>query len=241
MNKHVLTTVIASIITIAVSSQTLFTYGKYKADAKGFLHAYNKNKNQPVTDKAKAIKEYLDLYINSKLKIREAYDRKYDTLPQLKNDVLNLRAQVIENYLTDPEAGEKLVNEAFQRSQKDIHAAHIFISFRKNDLTLDTIAAQQKLNDIMNRLQKGEDFLTVAQQTSDDPSARENKGDLGYITLLTLPYEFENIVYATPAGKYSAPYRSKAGYHIFKNLGERTAYGKNESQADLACFSSRSR
>lgn len=221
---------------INASSQTLFTYGKYKADAKEFLHAYNKNKNEPVTNKAKSIRDYLDLYIKSKLKIREAYDRRYDTLAQIQNDVINLRAQIIDNYLIDPAVGDNLVNEAFQRSQKDIHVAHIFISFKKNDVTVDTAAAQQRLKEVMNRLQKGEDFLTVAQQTSDDPSAKENKGDIGYITVLTLPYEFENVIYSTPSGKYSAPYRSVAGYHIFKNLGERKAYGKMKARQILLAF-----
>src|SRR6185436_9920590 len=64
----------------------------------------------------------------------------------------------------------------------------------------------------------------------------ENKGDIGYITVFTLPYEFENIIYATPAGKYSDPYRSKAGYHIFKNLGERTDIGKMKARQILLAF-----
>src|ERR1051325_322705 len=102
MNKQVFIMIVACSIMISASSQTLFTYGKYKADAKEFLHAYNKNKNEQITNKAKSIKDYLDLYIKSKLKVREAYDRKYDTLPQIQNDVMNLRAQIVENYLTDP-------------------------------------------------------------------------------------------------------------------------------------------
>ena len=89
----------------------------------------------------------------------------------------------------------------------------------------DTTAAKKKLNEVVKRLAKGEDFLAVAQQFSDDPSAKTNKGDLNYITVFTLPYEFENIIYSTAAGKYSKPYLSKAGYHIFKNLGERKAVG----------------
>ena len=83
---------------------------------------------------------------------------------------------------------------------------------------------------------KGEDFLIVAQQFSDDPSAKTNKGDLDYITVFTLPYEFENIIYSTAPGKYSKPYLSKAGYHIFKNLGERKAVGKIKVQQILLAF-----
>ena len=221
---------------ITASAQTLFTYGKYAADAKDFLRAYNKNNTQPVANKAKAISDYLDLYINSRLKIQEAYERRYDTLPQIKNEVDNLRAQIIENYMSDPVTVSRLAKEAFQRSLKDIHVAHIFISFKKADGSIDTIAARNKKDEILKRLQKGDDFLQVAQQSSDDPSAKTNKGDMGYITVFTLPYEFENIIYTTPVGKYSTPYRSKIGYHIFKNLGERKALGKIKAQQILLAF-----
>lgn len=237
MNKLFFTAILFGSLVTSLQAQTLFTYGKYKADAKEFLHAFSKNNSQPAqANKAKAIKDYLDLYIKSKLKTREAYDRKYDTLSQLKNDVENLRAQIIDNYLADTEVGDKLVKEAFQRSLKDIRVAHIFISFRKNDFTVDTAAAEKKLNEVMKRLQQGEDFLTVAQQWSDDPAAKENKGEIGYITVLTLPYEFETVVYHTPVGKYSAPYRSKAGYHIFKNMGERPSAGKMKARQILLAF-----
>lgn len=212
-------------------SQTLFTYGTYKADAKDFLRAFYKN-NQQTGNKSKAMREYLDLYINSRLKIRQAYDRGLDTLPQIRSEVENLRNQIIENYMSDPQAIDRLTKEAFQRSLKDIHAAHIFIA---DDYT-DTAAARKKLAEVGRRLAKGEDFLKVAQDLSDDPSAKTNKGDLNYITVFTLPYEFENVVYATAPGKYSKPYRSKAGYHIFKNLGERKALGKIKIQQILIAF-----
>jgi peptidyl-prolyl cis-trans isomerase SurA len=233
MNKNYLFVIIALCLAITSSAQTLFTYGKYSADAKDFLRAYNKNNTKSAANKAKSISDYLDLYIKSRLKIREAYERGYDTLPQIKNEVDNLRAQIIENYMSDPVTVNRLSKEAFQRSLKDIHVAHIFISFKKADGSMDTIAARNKKDEIMKRLQKGDDFLQVAQQSSDDPSAKTNKGDMGYITVFTLPYEFENIIYAIPAGKYSAPYRSKIGYHIFKKLGERKAVGKIKAQQIL--------
>lgn len=233
MIKNYLLTIIICSITVTASSQTLFTYGPHKADAKEFLKAFNKNNQQPAATKAKAMQDYLDLYINSRLKIQQAYDRGYDTLPQITSEVENLRNQVIENYMSDPEAINKLSKEAFQRSLKDIHAAHIFISFTTPTGTTDTLTARKKLNEAVSRLAKGEDFLLVAQQLSDDPSAKTNKGNLDYITVFTLPYEFENILYTTAAGKYAKPYTSKAGYHIFKNMGERKALGKIKIQQIL--------
>src|SRR5687768_10496540 len=231
-----LTAIILTCTMISASSQTLLTYGHHKADAQDLLRAFNKNNQKTPVNKRGAIKEYLELYINSRLKIREAYDKGYDTLPHVKSEIENLRNQVIENYMSDPEAINRLTKEAFQRSLKDIHAAHIFISFTNKTGIADTVAARQKLDEAVNRLAKKEDFLAVAQQLSDDPSAKTNKGDLNYITVFTLPYEFENIVYTTTTGKYSKPYTSKAGYHIFKNLGERKALGKIKVQQILLAF-----
>ena len=234
MLKNWLAALFLSAIAYSASSQTIFTYGDHKADAKDFLRAYNRNNQQPSSPKA--MKEYLDLYINSRLKIREAYDRRYDTLPQIKNEVENLRNQVIENYMNDPAIIDRMTAEAFQRSLKDVHAAHIFVSVKNEAGIVDTAAAQKKLAEITGRLSKGQDFLKIAQELSDDPSAKTNKGDLNYITVFTLPYEFENIIYTTAVGKYSKPYRSKAGYHIFKNLGERKALGKVKLQQILLAF-----
>ena len=233
MNKRLLITGISCLLMLTASTQTLFTYGKYEVDAKEFLRAYNKNNNQPAINRAKAISDYLDLFIKSRLKIQEAYERRYDTLPQIKAEVENLRNQIAENYMTDPDMASRLVKEVFQRSLKDIHVAHIFISFRNAAGVIDTVAAEKKRDDVLKRLQKGDDFLQVAKESSDDPAARNNKADLGYITVFTLPYEFENVIYATPVGKNSSPVRSKIGYHIFRNLGERKAIGKIKAQQIL--------
>jgi peptidyl-prolyl cis-trans isomerase SurA len=223
---------IACLGSVSASAQTLFTYGNYSVDAKDFLKAYNKNNTAPVSNKAKAISEYLELYINSRLKIREAYDRKYDTLAHIKTEVENLRAQIAENYMNDPQMMARLQAEAFQRSQKDISVAHIFISFRNANGIVDSAAARLKKDDILQRLKK-EDFLQVAQQFSDEPSAKTTKGELGYITVFTLPYDFETAIYATAVGKYSPVVVSKIGYHIFKNLAERKAIGKVKAQQIL--------
>ncbi|RYY55275.1 MAG: hypothetical protein EOO09_11030 [Chitinophagaceae bacterium] len=235
MKKHWLTAALLAFIGGSANSQTIFTYGSHKVTATEFLRAYNKNNQQAAGDKSASMREYLQLYINSKLRIQEAYDRRYDTLPQVHDEVLNLRGQIIETYMTDPEAIKRLTAEAFQRSLKDIHAAHIFIS-NGSDGTADTTQVRKKLEEVKQRLAKGEDFAEVARQLSDDPAAPENGGDLNFITVFTLPYVFENAVYNTAPGKYSAVIHSDAGYHIFKNIGERKALGKLRLQQILLAF-----
>lgn len=233
MKKKCMIVIVVLCSIITASAQTLFTYGKYPAEAKDFLRAFQKNNTQPTTNKAKAINDYLDLYIKSRLKIKEAYERGYDTLPQIKMEVANLRTQIADNYMNDEEMTNRFVNEAFERSLKDIHVGHIFIALRNANGVVDSATAKTKRDGILKLLERGEDFLTVAQQNSDDPAAKTNKGDLGYITVFTLPHEFENVIYATAPGKYSAPVTSRIGYHIFKNLGERKAAGKIKAQQIL--------
>ncbi len=233
MNKKLLVVIIACFSIISSSAQTLFTYGKYSVDAKDFIKAYNKNNSLPVVNKAKAISDYLDLYINSRLKIREAYDRRYDTLAQIKIEVENLRTQISESYMNDPEMITRMQKEAFDRSQKDVRVAHIFISSKNASGFMDTTAARLKKDEVLSRLQKGEDFLQVAQQLSDDPTAKTSKGELGFITVFSLPYAFENAIYTTPVGKYTSVVLSKIGYHIFKNMEERKAVGKIKAQQIL--------
>lgn len=217
-------------------AQTLFTYGQYRADAKDFLRAFNKNNNTETGAKKMTAREYLDLYIASRLKIREAYDRGIDTLPQIRAEMENLRSQIIENYLTDPEVVNKLVKEAFARSQKDIHAAYIYVSARDAAGKTDTAAAFKKINQAWNELKKGAGFGATAQKYSEDPAAAVNKGDIGFITVFSLPYELETAVYKIPAGKFSAPLRTKNGYLLFKNIEERKAVGKASAAQILLAY-----
>src|SRR5688572_2712016 len=232
MKKNWLLFICFFLVTSTAFSQTLFTYGNYSVTANEFLRAYNKNNLQAATNKSTAMREYLDLYINSRLKIREAYDRGLDTLPKIKSEVENLRNQIIESYMSDPETMNRLVKEALERSKKDIHAGHIFILIANND----TVAAYAKAQAAYARLKKGEDFLKVAQDVSQDPGVKTNKGDMGWITVFTLPYFFENKIYSLRPGTYSGIVRSKSGYHLFKNFGERKALGKMKARQILLAY-----
>ena len=219
---------------LTLSAQTLFYYGSDSVSVQEFLRAYGKNNTGPRSEKA--IREYLSLYIGSRLKIREARERGFDTLPQLVSDLDNLRQQIIPSYLNDKESVNKLVEEAFVRSKKDLRLSHIFISLVQAGQP-DTVAAKRKLDAVMTALRKpGADFSLVARDFSDDPSVKNNGGDLGWITVFTLPYELENLAYATPVGKLSPVHRSRVGYHIFKNNGERQDIGRMKAAQILLAF-----
>ena len=213
-------------IAASLSAQTLFTYADKSVTASEYTKAFNKVYPAPVPDKAKKMRDYLDLYINSKLKIHEAMTRGYDSMPGFIEEYTALRNQVIENYMNDAQSMNALVNEAFDRSQKDIKVQHIFIPYYLNVNYSDSPVVKLKIQEAYMELQSGKSFDDVALKFSADPSVAKNKGHLGYITVFSLPYQFENVIYNLSPGKFSTPYKSNSGYHIFKNLGERKAVGR---------------
>jgi peptidyl-prolyl cis-trans isomerase SurA len=103
---------------------------------------------------------------------------------------------------------------------------HIFIPYCLGVNYSDSAVVKLKMQEAFMELQSGKNFDDVALKFSADPSVTDNKGDLGYITVFSLPYQFENIIYNLAPGKFSAPYRSNSGYHIFKNISERKAVGR---------------
>ncbi len=230
MKKILLLSLCLCLFCLTNFAQTLFTIGNEKISASEFLKAYNKN-NITVRNAASDLKNYLDLYIGSRLKIKEARSLGYDTLPQLVADLQSLRTQILPTYLNDKESTQKLVDEAFLRSHKDILLAHIFIPFAN-----DTVAATTKATEAYKKLMGGNSFATIAKEYSTDPSVKTNGGTIGYITVFTLPYELETLAYTTPVGKLSRLYPSGGGYHIFKNEGERKAVGKFKASQILLAF-----
>jgi peptidyl-prolyl cis-trans isomerase SurA len=203
-------------------AQTLFTYGNHQVSAAEFLNAYNKNKTDSVTT-SKALREYLDLYINFKLKVQAAKDLHLDTLPSLIADLQNFRDQVKKNYLTDTNEIQRLEDEAFERGQKDIHSIFYFIN---TSAEKDSSKAFEKVNHLSELLNSAKKDAEVIQAFNASHQMQAQKQDLGYITVFTLPYQFENVVYSLKPGQVSKPYPARNGYFIFKNVGERHAVGK---------------
>lgn len=195
----------------------------YKSE---FENIYHKNSNKENAADKKSVNEYVDLFVNFKLKVKEAEDLGMDTTDAFKSELEGYRKQLAAPYLVDNEVNEKLLREAYERMKMDVKASHILIKLDPNALPKDTVAAYNKIIAIRNRILKGEDFGTVAKQTSDDPSAKENNGDLGYFTALQMVYPFETMAFNTKPGEVSMPVRTRFGYHIIKVHDKRQAQGQ---------------
>jgi peptidyl-prolyl cis-trans isomerase SurA len=204
-----------------------------------FLAVYNKNniKKETVIDK-KSLEEYLQLYVNFKLKVKEAESLGMDTVSSFVTELAGYRKQLAQPYLVNKDVNDKLLQEAYDRMQYDVRASHILIKVSADASPEDTLKAYNKILAIRDRALKGEDFGTLAIENSEDISARDqaatqthaavkgNKGDLGYFTALDLIYSFETAAYSTKIGEISLPVRTDFGYHIIKVVDKKPAMGK---------------
>ncbi len=207
-----------------------------------FMYVYNKNNTNNSTVDKKSVNDYLDLYINFRLKVKEAEDRGMDTTKAFKRELKGYRDQLAKPYLTDKSVDSNILREAYNRLKWDIRASHIMIAVDEDVSKNDTIAisAYNKLLNIRKQILNGADFAEMARKYSDDPSARDmpasryrgahkgNGGDLGYFTAFYMVYPFETAAYNTPVGQISLPVRTKYGYHIIKVTDKIPALGKIE-------------
>lgn len=226
--KRIILSLLALIVpaTLVFAQQPLFSIGNENVSADEFVKVYQKNNVDKESDFSESsLNDYLNLYINFRLKVKEAKDMKLDTASSVKNELASYRSTLAKSYLVDKSVTDKLVQEAYDRMKKDVRVSHILVKCDQNALPADTLKAWKKINAYYNLLKKGKDFATLARDSSDDPSAKENKGDLGYITSLQVVYPFENAAYSTPAGQISKPFRTKFGYHIVRVADVRPSRG----------------
>ena len=212
-------------VLLQTSAQTLFTYGMHAVSKDEFLKAYNKNPDT-TGNRQQKLKDYLNLYINFRLKLQAAYDEHADNNADLKNETDNFKKQLTDNFINQQADVSKLLHEAFTRSQKDILLQQVFVPFEG----VDTITAFEQITKAYKALKSGKSIDEVAQQFSTDSATKSLKGMVGYITAFTLPYSIENVVYAVSPGNFSAIYKGNFGYHIFKNVSERPALGRKKIQ-----------
>lgn len=190
-----------------------------------FERIYYKNNNVPGYD-SKSPAEYLEMFINFKLKVHEARKLGYDTLESFVNELAGYREQLSRPYLQDRNMIDRLVLEAYNRTLNEVDASHIMVKLAAEASSSDTLSAYNKAMVIRKRLMAGEAFDKIAKEESDDPSAKVNNGNLGWFSAFSMVYPFENAAYNTPVGEFSMPVRSKYGYHIIRVNGRRPALGE---------------
>ncbi len=162
-------------------------------------------------------KAVLELYINFRLKVKDARERGLLNNPDIQKDVEEYKRNFAPTYLVDKEIVSTKVKELYEKRKDEVRASHILINLPENATPQDSIFAYQKADSVIAKLKAGEDFGEVAMQYSMDRTVKSNRGDLYYFTAgMTVP-EFEDAVYEMSVGDYSKkPVRTMFGLHIIK-------------------------
>ncbi len=213
-------------VVLSQSKDVLFTIDNHPYYTDEFVRVYNKNLDLVKDDSQKNLDNYLELYIGYKLKVEKAYKIGLHNNANYQNELKSYRAQLSKSYLNDSKVTNELVQEAYGRMLQEIRASHILVLVDENAAPEDTLKAYQKITDIKKRIESGEDFAQVAQQFSEDPSVKENNGDLGYFSAFRMVYPFENAAFSTAVGNVSKPFRTRFGYHVVKVVDKRANRGE---------------
>lgn len=233
-----------NVISIAFSCTALFGFSQSKKNQQQtilfsvnrtptftdeFTYLYKKNhQNKPEDFTEAKINEYLDLFINFKLKVAEARAMGMDTTAKFTKEFKTYREDLKKPYRAEPDALEKLTKEAYEHLTQEVRASHILINLKPDAFPADTLTAFNKLADIKKRIVAGEDFEKLARELSEDPSAKYNGGDLGYFTAMQMVYPFEEAAYKTNKGEITNIVRTRFGYHLIKVVDKKPARGEVE-------------
>ncbi|TAE46954.1 MAG: peptidyl-prolyl cis-trans isomerase [Bacteroidetes bacterium] len=201
-------------------SPVLLKFTKGSVTRSEFERVYAKNNGGPeiaATHTEAQFREYLNLYINFKRKVFEAEAGGLDTTAAFRNEFGAYRKQLAQPYLSAKEVEDKLIQEAYDRSKFLVSADHLLVNLAEDATPEDTLRAYQQAIAYRDSVVKGgKDFGYMAERYSGDPSAKSNKGNLGYFSVFDMVYPFEQAAYTTTPGSISMPIRTRFGYHLVK-------------------------
>lgn len=184
-----------------------------------FEYSYNKNNSDGVIDK-KSVDEYVDLFVNYKLKVEAALEARYDTMQSFRKEFLQYRDQQVRpSFVTDSdvEAEARKVYNNYKDNIGDrglFSAAHILLRLKQNAPAAEQEKTKQRIDSVYNALMAGSDFAEMARKVSEDPGSARNGGMLPWIAPNQTLKEFEDVAYSLRPGETSKPFLSPAGYHI---------------------------
>jgi len=227
------TVLLLSILFVTINSfaqkkdKTLVTINNQKIKVSEFKRVFEKNLSSIESEEGKDVAKNLDLFVNYKLKVNEAYRIKLDTSRSYKREIETYKNQLTAPYLQDKQFLEKLIQDAYDRTKTEIRASHILVRFPANYKSEDTLAIYKKIMNLRDSIvNHNADFSDMARKYSDDRSAKTNGGDLGYFGAFKMVFDFEDAAYKTQMGAVSMPFKTRFGYHIVKKVAERPSKGE---------------
>ncbi|MBX2944681.1 MAG: peptidylprolyl isomerase [Cyclobacteriaceae bacterium] len=210
-------------------AQILFSVNNRPVPVDEFIYLYKKNhQNRPEDFSKEKIEEYLGLFVNFKLKVEEARNRGLDTTRVFVKEFNNYKEELRRPYLPEGKMLDSLVRLTYKRLTEEVKASHILINAAPDASPEDTLKAYTRTLELKARVTAGEDFGTLAAMHSEDPSARTNKGNLGYFTAMQMVYPFESAAYSGKPGEVVGPVRTRFGYHLVLVEDRKPARGEVE-------------
>ena len=219
MKKYLALTLVLLFINLSFSQNkkdVLLTIDGKPVYTSEFKRVYNKNLDLVKDESQKSVEGYLDLFIDYKIKVAEAYAQNLDKDETYISEFNQYRDQLSRNYILENKVTSELSLEAYERSLEEINANHILVLSKYEDIPQDTLKAYNKIKAIYDRAKAGEDFVALAKENSEEPNADKGGGQLGYFTAFAMLYPFETAAYNTQVGRVSEIVRTQYGYHIIK-------------------------
>lgn len=184
-----------------------------------FEYSYNKNNSEGVIDK-KTVEEYVDLFVNYKLKVAAALDAHYDTLTSFRQEFAQYRdQQVLPAMVTDADMLQE-ARHIYDNTVKQIgpdglvQVSHILLRLDQKATEAEQKAAKVRIDSIYNALKQGADFAELAKKVSQDPGSAQQGGLLPFVQHGQLVKEFEDVAFSLKDGEMSGVVQSPYGYHI---------------------------
>lgn len=184
-----------------------------------FFYMLNKNrefKNPENKISPEEFDENLQLFVNYKLKVKEAESMGLDQTDEFVKEYEMFKDDLTQPFLIKNSLQEGELMKAYNRMKEVIRASHILLQFPPNASQADTISVLRMAQKLKADAEQGADFNELAFEHSDDPSAKNNKGSLGYFTALQMVSTFEDAAYGLQVGEISEPVLTNFGYHIIR-------------------------
>ncbi|WP_228780165.1 peptidylprolyl isomerase [Aquiflexum lacus] len=197
----------------------LVTIGNEEIFAEEFLYMLSKNRNFNSDDEKLSAEEFDEnfrLFVNYKLKVKEAENLGLDKTDEFYQEYEVFKEDLTQPFLIKNSLQEGELMKAYSRMKEVIKASHILLQFPPNASQADTISVLRMAQKLKADAEKGADFNELAFEHSDDPSAKDNKGSLGYFTALQMVSTFEDAAFGLEVGQISDPVLTNFGYHIIR-------------------------
>ena len=250
MNKRALPAILALILSLSTSpflalaqekKEVLVVVGTISVDKEEFLQLMSKERqgeSPAISLTRKEFEENFESFLTYKLKVIEAESIKLDQLEEFNLEFSSVKESLIAPYLIKNSIEEGEVKKVYARLQEIVRAKHILFQFPPNPKKEDSLAVLQMALKVKAELENGADFGALALNYSDDPSAKMNKGDLGYFTGLQMVQQFEEAAYTLPVGSISDPILTDFGYHIIQVSSRQANPGEVQVSHILVRFDS---